>query len=228
MSIEKTLEKFQEKKSYDEHVISLEKHLENYFSDDEMTVFHEIVSLDFHLDVYFIKPSNRNYNILLTSGMSLLAMNVNEEIEDYADYQFAELMVLLPKDIVFSEVYTQNEPNSWIISMLKQTARFPHHYDTYIGIGHSIQADADMEPYSEETTFVGCIVLPSVSFDDDFTCFQSGDNVINIYSLFPVYQNELEYKIQHGYNAFVDLLRKNDTKEVINLGRKNLLDSTKI
>lgn len=211
------------KHQYHEHVKCLADHLSKYFKDEEMTVFHEVVSLDFHLDVYFIQSASRNYNILLTSGMSLLEMNVNAEISNESDYQFAELMALTPKDMEFAQVFTGIEKNGWIISMLKQTARFPHHYETFIAIGHTLQATEDMQPYSNETEYIGCAVLPSVTFDEDFTEFKCGDKKINIYGLFPLYKNELEYKMQKGYAAFVDLLRKSKSKEIIDNKRKNLL-----
>lgn len=38
-------------------------------------------------------------------------------------------------------------------------------------------------------------------------------------------KNELEYKMQKGYTAFVDLLRKSKSKEIIDNKRKNLLTS---
>jgi hypothetical protein len=56
------LDKFHNKRYYDEHIDCLTNHLSKYFKDDEITTFHEIISLDFHLDVYLIKPGNRNYN----------------------------------------------------------------------------------------------------------------------------------------------------------------------
>ena len=219
------LDKFNNKHHYDEHIECLTNHLSKYFKDEEITVFHEIVSPDFHLDVYFIKPADRNYNILMTSGMSLLEMTVNAEIDNRNDYLFAELMVLTPKDLDFAKVYTGNEENSWIISMLKRTARFPHHYDTFITIGQTLQATEDMQPYNRETAYVGCAILPSVTFDADFTEIKCNDKKINIYSLFPMYKNELEYKIQKGYSGFVNLLNKTGPKEIIDNQRKNLINN---
>jgi len=219
------LDKLHNKHHYDEHIDCLTNHLSKYFKDEEITVFHEVVSLDFHLDVYFIKPANRNYNILLTSGMSLLEMTVNAEIENRSDYLFAELMVLTPKDLDFEQVYTGNEKNSWIISMLKQTARYPHHYDTFITIGQTLQATEDMRPYNSETDYVGCAILPSVTFDSDFTEVKCENKKINIYSLFPMYKNELDYKIQKGYAGLVDLLNKERPKEIIDNRRKNLISN---
>ncbi|MCI9843310.1 suppressor of fused domain protein [Flavobacterium pectinovorum] len=206
------------------NIESFDRHLGQFFEDDEITVFHEIVSLDFHLDVFLINQADHDFNILITSGMSLLKMNVPEGIENPEKYQFCELMVLLPKSIEFDTLYTGKEKNSWIISMLKEAARVPHYNESWLAVGHSLQATADFEPYGEETEFSGCIVLPSVTFDEEFTEFYSEDRQINIYSLFPVYKNELEYKVENGYNKFLDLLIEANTKEILDLERDNLLE----
>lgn len=206
-----------------ENIECLAKHVDKFCNDDETTVFHEMLSLDFHLDVYFINRKEDNFNILITSGMSLLKMNVPEDVEDRDDYTFAELMILLPKELEFEKVHTGEEKNGWIISMLKETARFPHHYNTWLGIGHTLQATHDLQPYREDTEFVGCAILPSVTFDEDFTEFYSEDRKINIYSLFPLYKNELEYKIGNGYSKFIDILAEANAAEIFNPKRNNLI-----
>ncbi|GHT22407.1 hypothetical protein FACS189430_04140 [Bacteroidia bacterium] len=219
-----TIQKFQQKKHFYENVETLENHLDKFFKKDEMVVFHEMLSLDFHLDVFFITPKEDDYNLLLTSGMSILEMQVPESISNKEDYRFAELMLILPKEISFDKVIAADKNNGWIVDMLKETARFPHHYDTFLSEGHSLQATADLQPYSEFTKFAACVILPSVTFDADFTEIQSPNGLINIYSLFPLYKNELEYKLQNGYNKFLDLLINADAKEIFDNNRKNLLE----
>lgn len=215
-------EKFKDKRCFDHHAEAIAEHLDKKYKSEEITVFHEMVSLDFHLDVYFINSDQHNFNILLTSGMSTLEMLVPDTVENLAQYKFAELMLLLPKDLEFGKV-TGDNPNDWLIAMLKETARFPHHYDTWLAIGHTLQATADMEPYSENADFAGVVILPSVTFDDEFTTIQVGDDLINVYSVFPLYANEMNYKIENGYNALLDKLIENDSKEIFDYNRSNLL-----
>lgn len=63
--------KFRNLKYYDEHAEIIGNHLDRFYDSDEITVFHELFSPDFYLDVYFIRAARNKYNILLTSGMSL-------------------------------------------------------------------------------------------------------------------------------------------------------------
>ncbi|WP_106793357.1 suppressor of fused domain protein [Aquimarina sp. Aq78] len=214
---------FSDKKHYHEHAEWIDEHLDKFFDENLITVFHEIPTLDLHLDVYFIKPENAQFNILLTSGMSTLKMNVSEQAENPTKLEFAELMMLIPKEIEFEQVYSGENKNDWIISILKQTAKFPHFYDTWIGIGHTIQAKEDMTPYSNETEFVGALILPSVTFGKDFTEIKKDGRKINIYNVLPLYKNEMEYKIENGYNKLLNLLIKSNGKEVLDLNRKNLI-----
>ncbi len=80
-----------------------------------------------------------------------------------------------------------------------------------------------MEPYAEQTEYTGVVILPSVNFDEDFTTIQAGENRINIYSVFPLYADEMNYKIQNGYNALLDRLIAKNAKEVFDEERESLL-----
>ena len=216
-------EKFHNRTFFDNHPEAIADHLDKFYKSKEITVFHEMVSLDFHLDVYFINSKKHSFNILLTSGMSLLEMTVPDGVENPEQYKFAELMILLPKEIEFGQVFPSENENDWILGMIKETARFPHHYDTWLAISHTMQATADMEPYSDETDYVGLVILPSVTFDEEFTEIKVDDEVINISTIFPLYKNELEYKIANGYNALLDKLIEKNGKEVFDKQRGNLL-----
>jgi hypothetical protein len=214
---------FVDRTHYHEHAEWISEHLDNFFDQASISVFHEIPTLDLHLDVYFIKPKNAQFNILLTSGMSTLKMEVDEQAGNPVEFEFAELMMLIPKEIEFDQVYSGQNKNDWIISILKQSAKFPHFYDTWVGIGHTLQAEMDMSPYSSETKFVGALILPSVTFDKDFTEIHKNGRKINIYNVFPLYKDELEFKIENGYHKLLDLLIKANGKEVLNLKRKSLI-----
>ena len=216
-------EKFRNRTYFDNHGEAIANHLDKFYKSDEITVFHEMVSPDFHLDVYLINSAKHSFNILLTSGMSLLEMTVPDGVENPETYTFAELMILLPKAIEFGKIFPSENENDWIIGMLKETARFPHHYDTWLAIGHTLQATTEMEPYSGDTDYVGLVILPSVTFDEEFTEIKTAEETINIYSVFPLYKDELEYKIANEYNALLDKLIEKNSKEVFDNKRGNLL-----
>jgi len=212
---------FRDKKQFEKNPDAVNKHIEKYFGNAETVVFHEIPTLDLHIDIFHIKPLQSDYEILLTVGMSSIAMNVSEIPTKPENYKFAELITLIPRGLEFGKFYPSGSINDWIITMIKQAAKFPHFDNTWIGIGHTIQSDAGMEPYSNNTDFCGCIVLPSVTLPEGFQRIKTENGIINIYSLFPIYEEELQFKIQNGYSAFLQYLIDNNANEVINFNREN-------
>lgn len=62
----------------------IEEHLDNFFDADEILVFHEKESEIFHSDIFVVKPiQDRNFNLLLTCGLSALPMKVPKELDDF-------------------------------------------------------------------------------------------------------------------------------------------------
>jgi hypothetical protein len=60
-----------------------------------------------------------------------------------------------------------------------------------------------------------------MTFAKDFQTIESSNGTINIYALFPLYKEELEFKIEKGFNEFIKFLIKNNTKEIIEFDRVN-------
>lgn len=216
-------DKFSTKIQYHDRAELIENHIQRFFENAEVWVYHETPTIDFHLDIFFVKPADTEFDLLLTGGMSLMEMNVSEIRGNSDDYKFAEVMVLIPKGMNFGQMYPGGTPNDWIITMLKQVARFPHYYDTWVGIGHTLQATEEMDPYSSDTSFCGCLVLPTVTFSENFRKIGCPEGHINIYSLFPLYKEELKFKIENGFIKFAQLLSGNNAQEVLDLNRKKIL-----
>ena len=107
-----------------EYFQAIENHLDKYFSDnDEIVVFDEIKSPDFHLDVYWVKPNeNRNFHILLTNGVSSKPMETPNK--DFSPY--VELAILLPMEWELENIEWKRPENYWPISLLKGIGRYPH------------------------------------------------------------------------------------------------------
>ena len=200
----------------------IEKHVGEIHS-----VFHEIVSDIVHIDVYWVKPSDRfPFHVLVTSGMSDKAMNVPGGLEDQ---RYAELCVLLPAswhlgdenkstDEVFSD-----ENNYWPIRWMKIIARFPHEYNTWLGWGHTIPNGEDAEPFSENTK-LGCMMLyPSISLPPEFFELATNDGkVIRFYCLMPLYKEEMEIKLAKGGDELTDKFEKFGISDVIDPDRLNV------
>lgn len=198
----------------------LDQHISSFYKDSEIVVLHEILRSGYPLDIYIIDSKKHKFKILITSGLSSFKMNIQKP-----EYQFAELMMLVPKEFMFAEAYTGKHKNDWIIDALKISCRTTIDNNTFLYPGHTFQAKTELgNSYSEHTKFTGSLILRSATFDENFTKVQSGQSTINIYSLFPLYKEEYEFRLTVNFDKFLELLILKNAKEVVDINRKSLLD----
>ena len=197
----------------------VEAHIEKHIGPIE-SVFHEIVSDVVHVDILYIKPApDRPYHVLVTSGMSDLAMTVPEEMRAF---DRAELMIALPEDWPINEQAFQDEANYWPIRWLKIVGRLPHEYETWIGYGHTIPNGDPAEPISG-TQFVGVMVMPPLWLGNDFFQLEaaSGDTV-SFYELVPLYDEEMNFKLRNGADALQEKFADKEIGYVVDINRPNV------
>ena len=166
-------------------------------------VLHEIVSPDIHCDIVLVPPTDSSpYYKLVTM------------ICDRAEY-----VIFLPKDW---NVYADNEEDWWPMRMLKSAARLTVDTDDYLYISHSVQVEEDGSPVAENTGFNSFVLMPSIGKEgqvvEPLKLSLSGKKVA-FYQLFPLYPEELEFKLEHRYDNLVELFKEEPM--VVNIHRKN-------
>jgi len=202
-----------------DNIETIGKHIEKHIGKIE-TVYHEIVSDQVHLDVYWVKPSKKfRFNVLVTSGMSDKPMTVPTGMEEY---RFSELCILLPPDWPIDEESFKSENYYWPVRWLKIVARFPHEFNAWVGYGHTIPNGEGAEPFADNTKF-GCVLLiPSLNLPHEFFRLKvKEDKVINFYCIYPLYKEEMEYKLSKGLDALIDKFEKSRVTDVVDIHRKN-------
>lgn len=203
----------------DESVYSLiDSHLNRYFPPDDIYVFDEIVSPDFHLDVFLVKPSpQRAFYTLLTGGVSSLPMNV-----PHPDFPSRiELMLLLPPDWpLFDDQWKQDESN-WPIHMLKTLGRYPHQHHTWFGAGHTIPEPQDSRLY--QMGFVATILLKAMSIQEEFQRIPYGDQWIDILMPIPLYDVEYRLKKEKGLENLLDQMLLKGYPDILSTKREKFV-----
>jgi hypothetical protein len=181
---------------------AIENHLDKYFNEnDEIMVIDEIESPDFHLDIYWIKPNkNRNYTLLLSNGISSMPF----ETPDKSLSKYIELCILLPPDWDMENDNWKKSNNYWPIGLIKSLGRYPSENNTWLGYGHTIPRTEPMTG----TNFMATILLKSITLSDDFQKIKYGKKTIEVYLLFPLFSEELEYKKINGTDKLLELLEK--------------------
>ena len=185
------------------------------------TVGHERVSPDIHCDIVVVPPTEEQpYYKLVTMGAGAYRMNVPKGLLGVCDR--AEYVIYLPKDW---NLESGKDEDWWPIKMLKTVARLPVRTNDWLYISHTINLTEDGSPVAENTKFNSCMLLVSVGKDEQ--CVKPlkmgwfGKKVA-FYQLYPLYQEELEYKLEHSFDELIERIDDEDlSNHVVNIHRKN-------
>jgi hypothetical protein len=200
------------------HGEQLEAHLKRYLG-DAPSVFHEIVSEFVHIDVNIYPPTaGRDFTVLVSNGMSRLAMTVPEELPGR---RWAELMVCLPPDWPLTDESVREERNYWPLRWLKILARLPHEYRTWLGPDHTIPNGDPARPFAENTAMCCWLLVPPVLVGKDFgKVALPGGETLYLYNLVPIHRPEMDFKLRHGAETLVRRLWDAGALGVIDAARK--------
>ena len=185
----------------EEEMEAVEGHIQQYFGKFE-NVFHEIVSPDIHVDICMVPPTEeRDYYTLVTMGMGAHRMNVPKELAEYK-LERAELAIALPADWKLDQESMKDEKWYWPIRLLKSLARLPIASDTWLGFGHTMDNEED---FAENTKLCAAILTgPQGTKDGSEVCTLPGGEEVNFYQVIPLYEDELDYKLEHDADALLD------------------------
>lgn len=206
----------------DEELISaVTAHVERHLGPIE-TVFHELVSTTVHVDIHVVAPTDeRPFYTLVTTGMAERPMTVPAEVE--GDWRYAELMVTLPPDWPLSQRDFGDEANYWPVRLLKFLARFPHLYETWLAYGHSLPNGDPPEPFADGVGFCGAVLLPPVTAPDGFDTVEvSPDRTVRLWSVVPLYEEEMDLKLERGVDELLDLFDAVGVSDLIDPDRPNV------
>lgn len=199
---------------------ALEWHIDQYIG-SVTTVFHELISEYVHVDVYIVSPSTEhNFYTLITMGMSDLPMTVPSGAEHL---RYAELMLCLPENWKMSrQDWQDDDTNYWPVRWLKTLVRLPHQYNTWLASGHSVPNDDPPQHFATNTEFCGSILATPVLFQTDFARVSvRPDKVIRLYSVIPLYKEEMDFKLKQGAGALFNRLDEGNVSELLDIRRKN-------
>ena len=196
-------------------------HLERFFG-PVGAVFHEIVSDRVHVDVHFVSPgADREWITLVTSGMAERPMTVPDGLEDY---RYAELVLALPADWPLAEDALAHETYYWPLRLLKDLARLPHDYGTFLCWGHTIPNGDPPEPYADGTSFCGALVADARLTPEEFDQLALPDGrSVYFYGVYALLADEMEFKLEHGAAALLDRFVEEHVTEWVDLSRRSVV-----
>lgn len=191
--------------------------IENYGEFKE--VIYEIVSLDIHLDIIVIPPTEENnYYKLITMGMGAYEMNIPKELNRKKLCR-AELVMYLPPTW---NLKSDKEEDTWPINCLKTLGRLPLKNNSWLGVGHTVSLDNNNSPFANNTKLCSMFLLPALNNkykEPNLKIKNKGK--INFYQLFPIYSEELNFIQNNDPIALFEKFDENDMEPIVNIKRKN-------
>ena len=171
------------------------------------------------MDICIVPPTEeRDYYTLVTMGMGAHRMNVPEELAEYK-LERAELAIALPADWKLVQESMQDERWYWPIRLLKVLARLPIASDTWLGFGHTMD---NKENFAENTKLCAAILTgPQSTEEGGEVCTLPGGEEVNFYQVIPLYEDELDYKLEHDVDALLNKMR--GISFVVNPTRQNAI-----
>ncbi len=185
----------------EELVTAIDKHITKHIGKVD-TVLHEVISTGVHLDIHVVKPTKkRPVWVLVTSGMSEMPMNAPEGAEHAA---YAELAVVLPEWWKLDSESFKDEKWYWPVRWMKTLARFPHEFETWLFYDQTV----DLAPVLPDTGtgFCGVIMGFNGVIPERFVKLRFRKRDIYCLMPLPIYQEEMDFKHEHGAEALTDRL----------------------
>jgi len=196
----------------DDLIEAVSAHVERYLG-PIATVMHEPVSQTVHVDLYWVAPTREKpFHAFATSGMAERAMSIPD---GNTPPLFAELCTMLPLGWPIpdprSVIHKAGAPGVWWpLNILKLLARYPHELQTALGVGHTIALTDGTGSVSSGVRFSGAMMLPGDTLAKGFGTLRHQGREIDFLSVFPLYPEELEFKLEHGLDAFLSVLGKTE------------------
>lgn len=198
--------------------LAIEEHLEKHLGPCE-GVFHEILSVNVHIDLYWFKATEeRPYVTVVSVGCSDKPLTTPEGAEIF---QYVELVLCLPADWQMPDSSADtNENEYWPIRAMKEIIHIPHSYGSFLAYGHTIPNGNPAENYPG--TSFNCMLLDQPYHEpEEFSQMTYTDGrILTFLAMYPITEKETEIKLQAGNDRLIELMnQKGILNSVVNVDR---------
>ena len=197
---------------------AIEEFITEHFGDFPK-VFRDNSTKDVKIDIAVIPPDDSRYFItLVTMGLGAYKMKLPKELHGQ-NLDRTELVLCLPANWYFD---SQQAHTMWPIELLNRIGHLPVRHHSWIGLGHTVDYGC---PFTDDTELSALILLSPACGDNSSVCRLPDGETVNFYQVFPLYDIEMRYKVDHGTDALLDRFG-NGPDPVIDLDRRPVVDSS--
>ncbi len=218
MTVKISWQESKEKDGYDGAELTVIKaHIDRYFGPlEEMN--HEP---DSPVDIAILPPDIlHNYYTLVTIGMGAQRMPVPKELAE-RELERAELVIALPTSWKLDEEALKDERWYWPFRLLRNLAR--NTKNSWLYMGHAVP-NPEHESYAKDTRLCAALLIEPQNVEDEAeTCSLPHGDILNFYQVFPLYEDELDYKLKHGTDELTDKMDEENISFVADPARKDTI-----
>lgn len=188
----------------DERLIkAVSQHIATHL-DEPADVLHELIpTSDVHIDLHIVRPTDkRPFYTVVTSGMSELAMTIPGELEEHVT-PYIELLLCLPPDWKINEMTSPRW--NWPLKWLQFLAKYPHDYETWLYVGHTIPNGDPPKPFGPNTKQCCWFMRLPSSVPEIFLELEYEDRTILFIGMTAIYQSEMKFALSREPESRYDL-----------------------
>lgn len=173
------------------------------------------------IDLLMVSPTPRRpYVTLVTVGMSERPMAVPAGVDSPP---YAELLLCLPPDWPRTERDWANDANYWPLRTLRQAARMPHQYGTWLDVWHTVPNGEPPLPLAAGVDFVAVLIAPTFRVGPELPALTTTDGTqIAFHGVVPLYPGELRLARDVGMEELVGRFGEHGVTELLNPHRPDV------
>ena len=196
---------------------ALLRHITRHFGEIDKLISYKY-DPGVRIEVAEIPPSEKNdrdYYVMVTVGMGAHKMKVPPSYADMVEPR-AELVMYLPPEM-------DDTMRLWAVNYMSTIARLPLERNSWSSFGHIF---SNGRPLMNGTNLIASTLIEIQDADDNapFCVLPNGDMVV-LYQIFPLYKEEVEYKLGHGLGGLIDKMPH--VSAVLDLKRENVCENEK-
>jgi hypothetical protein len=110
----------------------------------------------------------------------------------------------------------------------QQRSPASHTYRTWLGEGHTIPTGDPPRPLHDGSHFTGFVIgAPDSLPEDDDVARTAAGKEIHIYAVYPLYSDELDFKLERGWGELADRLGAADVSDIVDPERPSVAGKKK-
>ncbi|HMP80926.1 MAG TPA: suppressor of fused domain protein [Pirellulaceae bacterium] len=191
-------------------------HIRRHFGKPRRLSLMPLVASD--MPVKLVSVSKWTGQYLFTVGMSNRKMNVPLGKEAY---QFAELMMALPRSWPLNNKSLQDPRKAWPIEWMLRIAHFPFEHNTWLGGPSTVIDNGEhREPLCPGLKFTSWLAITEESKEGWLRTPTGG--MIGFFSLYPLYPEERDLERQLGTEALIHRFMERGIPDKLDVNRANV------